>query len=225
MMPPIAMFNALWFAPGDGPALYSQYAQGVMPIIHEVGADVLFPPLGVDEVLEGDFDPDLAFFIRYPSAEAFDAMWQSDAYAEISPLRSNALQRAVLTRCTIDPSGAEPVELSPGVAVLNMLWFHPGGRARYDEYLGAASPHVEAVGGRYVAPRFIPERAIEGSFTPDLIFVGHYPSRDSLHTLITDPGYLDAAKIRDEAVQRSVTTSLRIPSLAASSPTPTRPPS
>ena len=210
-MPPIAMFNALWFAPGDGPAAYAEYGQAVMPLIHDVGADVLFPPLGVDEALEGQFDPDLAFFVRYPSEEAFDAMWQSPAYAEISRLRRDALERAVLTRCAIDPPDAAPVELSPGVAVLNMLWFHEGGRARYDDYLEAARPHVEAVGGRYVTPRFVPDLAIEDSFTPDLIFIGNYPSRAALHSVVSSPDYLGAATIRGEAVQRSVTTSLAVP--------------
>ena len=210
-MPPIAMLNALWFEPGDGADLYSQYAQGVMPIIREVGADVLVPPLAVDQALEGDFDPDLAFFIRYPSADAFDAMWHSDAYAEVSPLRGNALRRAVLTRCAIDPPDAPPVELSPGIAVLNMLWFNPDGRARYDEYLAAARPHVEAVGGHYVTPRFVSEAAIEDDVTPDLIFIGNYPSREALYSMIANPDYLEAAVIRGEAVQRSVTTSLSVP--------------
>ncbi len=206
------MLNALWFAPAGGTERYAEYTRGVMPIIEQVGADVLFPPLGVEEVLEGDFDPDLAFVIRYPSAQAFTEMWHSDAYANVAPLRSNALRRAVLTRCAIDPPDAEPVELSPGVAVLNMLWFHPGGRARYDDYLTAARPHVEAVGGHYVTPRLTPDQAIEGDFLPDLIFIGHYPSRDALHSLISNPAYLEAAAIRSEAVHRSVTTALRVPS-------------
>ena len=202
------MFNALWFTK-DSPALYGEYAAAVMPMIEQAGADVMFPPRSVDEALEGDFDPDLAFFIRYPSAEAFDAMWNSDAYRAVSSLRTNGLERSVLTRCAIEPVNAEPIQIKPGIAVLNMLWFRPGGRDRYDEYLTAAQPHVEAVGGHYVTPRFIPEHSIEGEFQPDLIFIGHYPSREALHSLITNPGYLEVAQIRGEAVLRSATTTLR----------------
>ena len=209
-MPPIAMLNALWFAPGEGADLYSQYAQGVMPIIDEVGADVLVPPLAVDQALEGGFAPDRVLH-PLPVHGCVDAMWHSDVYAEVSPLRSNALRRAVLTRCAIDPPDASPVELSPGIAVLNMLWFKPDGRARYDEYLDAARPHVEAVGGHCVTPRFVPEAAIEDDVTPDLIFIGNYPSREALYSMIANPDYLEAAALRGEAVQRSVTTSLRVP--------------
>ena len=207
-MPPIAMFNALWFSNGD-PSLYSKYAEAVMPLIAHAGADVLFPPLPVDEALEGEFHPDLAFFIRYPSQEAFDKMWNSDAYRDVASLRTNGLDRSVLTQCAIEPADAEPVLISTGIAVINMLWFHPGGRDRYEEYLTAAQPHVEAVGGRYVKPRFIPERAIEGDCKPDLIFIGWYPSREALHSLIANPDYLEVAQIRSDAVLRSTTTTLR----------------
>jgi uncharacterized protein (DUF1330 family) len=210
-MAPIAMLNALWFHDDERRGSYGQYSQAVMPIIDAVGASVLVPPMGVDHTLEGDFDPDLAFFIRYPSSEAFDDMWRSDAYAEMSPLRATALRRAVLTRCAIDPPDAGPVHLDPGIAVLNMLWFQPGGRERYDDYLAAAQPHVEAVGGRYVTPRFVPEQAVEGGFQPDLIFIGSYPSRAALESLITSPGYSRAAELRAEAVQRSLTTTLCVP--------------
>jgi uncharacterized protein (DUF1330 family) len=91
-----------------------------------------------------------------------------------------------------------------------MLWFKPGGRTRYEDYLAAARPHVEHVGGQYVSPRFIPEEAIEGELQPDLIFVGHYPSRQALDELIANPGYLQAAQIRSQALDRSVTTTLTI---------------
>jgi uncharacterized protein (DUF1330 family) len=208
-MPPIAMFNALWFT-NNGQTSYAEYGRAAMPVLDEAGAEVLFPPLPLGEALEGGFDPDLAFFVRYPSLEAFDRMWTSDAYAQVAPLRSNALHRAVLTRCAIEPADSGPAHLAPGIVVLNMLWFTPGGRSRYDDYLDAAQPHVKAVGGHYVTPRFVPEEAIEGDFQPDLIFIGHYPSRQALDDLITNPAYLEAAQIRGEAVDRSVTTTLEI---------------
>ena len=60
-----------------------------------------------------------------------------------------------------------------------------------------------------MTPRFIPEEAIEGDFQPDLIFIGHYPSPDALFSLIADPDYRTPSAIRSEAVERSVTSSLR----------------
>jgi uncharacterized protein (DUF1330 family) len=96
-----------------------------------------------------------------------------------------------------------------GIAVLNLLWFKDGGRRRYDDYLEAARPLVEDVGGHYVSPRFVPELAVEGGLHPDLVFIGRYPSREALVEVISDPRYAEAARIRSEAVERSVATTLR----------------
>jgi hypothetical protein len=37
------------------------------------------------------------------------------------PLRTGALDHAVLTSCAIDPADADPIDLSHGIAVLNIL--------------------------------------------------------------------------------------------------------
>ena len=210
MMAPIAMLNALWFRPEGGRELYSRYGEAVMPLIEEVGADVLFPPLPLERTLEGEFDPDLLFFVRYPSAEAFDRMWESEVYAEVARLRTDALDRVALTQCAIDPVAAGPAELQPGIAVFNILWFESGGLERYDDYLEAVQPLVEGVGGRLISPRFIPEKVVEGDLLPDLVLVGNYPSMDALVELTTSGAYEQVAAIRTEALARSFTTSLLV---------------
>ncbi len=206
---PVAMLNALWFTPG-GTESYARYAEAVLPILAEVGADLLTPFLPVDTALEGGFDPDLVGFVRYPSAAAFDEMWRSERYRRVAHLRSDAVHRAVLTRCLIDPPDAGVAVLEPGVVVLNMLWLHEGGHQRYDDYLAAAAPLVAAVGGRYVAPRFLPDAAYDDDVVPDLVFLGNYPSIEALFAVVNDPGYAAAAEIRDAAVRRSMTTVLRM---------------
>ncbi len=207
---PIAMFNALWFRPG-GMERYGQYGGAVLPILADVGAELSTPFLTVDESLEGGFDPDLVGFVRYPSAQAFDEMWRSERYRSVAHLRTEAAHRAVLTRCAIVPPDSGEAVLNSGIVVLNMLWFHEGGRDRYDEYLAAAAPLVEAVGGRYVTPRFVPDAAYDDDFVPDLIFLGNYPSKDAVFELVTGPAYAEVSEIRTAAVQRSATTILRVP--------------
>lgn len=204
------MLNALWFRPG-GLDRYAQYGEAVLPILADVGADLATPFLEVESALEGGFDPDLVGFVRYPSAAAFDEMWRSDRYRRVAHLRTDAVHRAVLTRCAIEPSDAGAASLERGVAVLNMLWFHPGGRQRYDEYLAAAAPLVEAVGGRYVVPRFVPDLAYDDDVTPDLVFLGNYPSTQAVVDVVTDPAYAAMSEIRTAAVRQSATTVLRVP--------------
>ncbi len=206
----IAMFNALWFRP-QGFELYAKYAEGVMPILRDVGAELVTPFLPVEEALEGEFDPFIVGFVRYPSVQAFDEMWQSARYRQVAHFRTDAVERAVLTRCSIDPVNAGEALLEPGVVVLNMLWFNGNdGRERYDEYLAAAEPLVKKVGGRYVTPRFVPEKAYDDNVMPDLIFLGNYPSKEAVFELVNDADYAPAAAIRSAAVARSATTILRV---------------
>lgn len=207
---PVAMFNALWFRP-EGFDLYAKYAEGVMPLLSEVGAELITPFLPVQSALEGGFDPFLVGFVRYPSAEAFDEMWHSERYRQVAQFRTDAVDRAVLTRCAIEPADAAAAVLAPGVVVLNMLWFNDGGRRRYDEYLDAVAPLVEKVGGRYVVPHFVPDKAYDDDFVPDLIFLGNYPSEQAVFDLANDPGYASVGEIRNAAIRRSATTVLRVP--------------
>jgi uncharacterized protein (DUF1330 family) len=181
-----------------------------MPLIEEAGADVLTPPMPLERALQGEFDPDLFFFVRYPSAEAFDRMWESEAYAAVARFRTDALDRVALTRCAIDPVDAGLAELQPGIAVLNMLWFESGGRERYDDYLETAQPLVESVGGRLISPRFVPEKVVEGDLLPDLVLIGNYPSTDALVEMTTSTEYRQVATIRAEAVARAFTTLLLV---------------
>ena len=130
------VFNALWFSDDDGKR-YAEYGAAVMPIIEEVGADTLFPPLAADQALEGGFDPDLAFFIRYPSAESFDHDVDQQHVRTSRPAPIQRAEEGGPDALAIEPLDADPVVVESGIAVLNMLWFKPGGRQRYDEYLEA----------------------------------------------------------------------------------------
>jgi uncharacterized protein (DUF1330 family) len=147
-MAAIAMLNALWFRPDGGADRYfNNYGSAVLPLLGRAGADVIVPFLHVDDSLEGDFSPEVVGIVRYPSAEAFESMVRSDEYPPAAAHARGALDRRVLTQYRIDPEGAEPASLKPGVLVANILWFQDGGRQRYDDYLAAARPMVESVGG------------------------------------------------------------------------------
>jgi uncharacterized protein (DUF1330 family) len=214
-MTPICMFNALWFRPDGGAEQYAEYGAAVQPIMVDVGAELLFPFLPVQRSLEGGLDPDVVAFVRYPSQAAFDEMWRSDAYQRIAHLRTDAVNEAILTRCVMDPSDSQsPGPLASGIAVLNCLWFNDGGRATYDAYLAAAAPLVQAVGGHFVAPRLLPEQSLGSDFTPDLMFLGHYPSLAALSALVDSEDYKrpgGAGAIRTAALDRSATTILTVP--------------
>ena len=211
MPQPIAMFNALAFRPDGGREMYEGgYGPAVLPLLAKVGAELLVPFLPVEQDLEGRLDVDAVGVVRYPSVEAFDAMWQGEAYRAVAHLRTDATRRAVLTQCEIEPVDAQPMVPEPGVVVVNALWFRAGRGPRYDDYLAAARPLVEGIGGRFLTPRLRPVAARDDDFVPDLIFFGWYPSQQALFGLLETPGYAEAARIRDEAVERSSTTLLGV---------------
>jgi uncharacterized protein (DUF1330 family) len=205
------MLNALWFKPNGGAERYAEYGAAVLPILEAVGADLLFPFLPVERALEGGLDADVVGFVRYPSRESFEAMFRGEAYQKISHLRETALEKAVLTRCSIDPPDGRPLgKLAPGVLILNALWFVPGGAALYEEYLSEAEPMVAARGGRLLSPRLRPEESLAEPFTPSLILLGHYPSAEAIFDLVSSPEYLTAARVRARALVQSATTMLRV---------------
>ena len=205
------MFNALWFRPDGGAGRYGEYSAAVMPVLAGVGAELLFPFMPVQQSLEGHLDADLVGFVRYPSMDAFRAMVRSEAYQAIAHLREEAITKAILTRCVIDPADAPAVTTLPaGVAVLNAVWFREGGASMGERYLEAARPLVESHGGRVLSPRFLPERALGEEFVPDLMFLGHYPSAQALFDVAGSAAYQQAGPISREALRQAVTTVLRI---------------
>ena len=203
------MLNALWFKSGGGVARYREYGAAVQPLLESAGAELLFPFMPVSRSLDGGFDPDLVGFVRYPSREAFESMISSAGYKKVEHLRLEAIDKAVLTRCTIDPADAASVrELTDGVVVFNALWFETGGAATYDSYLQQASPLIEAIGGKLLTPRMVPEASLGEPFDPSLILLGYYPSEAALGELLSHLDYAAASETRSQALSRSATTLL-----------------
>lgn len=94
----VYMLNALWFKADGGAETYAQYLAGASPVVARLGGELMnqFKPV---EALQGDFDPDLTFVIRWPSIEAFQALIADPEYQAIAHLRGEAIEKAVLTRC------------------------------------------------------------------------------------------------------------------------------
>jgi len=78
---PVVMVNLLKFAP-DGVANYQRYSKEVLPLMHAVGATLLYAG-HASHVVVGDIDRpwwDAIAIIQYPSRTAFLAMATSDDY-------------------------------------------------------------------------------------------------------------------------------------------------
>jgi uncharacterized protein (DUF1330 family) len=199
------MLNALWFKPDGGAERYGEYGQAVMPILAGVGAEMLFPPLPVVQTLEGGFDPDLIVLVRYPSWEAFDGMWRTDAYSKVAHLRTEALEKAVLTRCAIEPEDAAPVNALPaGIVIFEALTFADGGAASYDEYVRRTEPLVQTRGGGLLPPQLTPQQSLADDFMPDRVLLGHYPSVQTLYDVAATPEYQEHAPLRGRALRHAV---------------------
>ena len=95
---PVYMLNALWFKPDGGAETYARYLDGAAPVVARLGGEMVsqLRPL---EALQGDFAPDLTFVICWPSIEAFQALIADPEYQAIAHLRTEAIERGVLTRC------------------------------------------------------------------------------------------------------------------------------
>ena len=102
----IYMLNALWFKPDGGEARYRKYLAATREVTDqlEIGAEVVnsYVP---KEILIGNWNPDLVFFVRYPDRDAFNRLVTSKEYARVRHLREEAIEDSVLVECRPGPMG------------------------------------------------------------------------------------------------------------------------
>lgn len=99
---PVTMLNLLRFRPDGGEESYRRYGEGVLPILGEIGARVLWQGRA-DSVVIGDDAGDgwdSVVLVQYPSRRAFLEMVASPAYQAIAHHRSEALTDSRLVACT-----------------------------------------------------------------------------------------------------------------------------
>jgi uncharacterized protein (DUF1330 family) len=106
---PVVMLNLLRFKE-DGRAGYEEYARRIQPFLENIGASVLFVgDLSTVLVAPEDHDWDAILIVRYPSRQAFSSMVADPNYQEITGLRTEALEEAVLQAAIPWPEPASDV--------------------------------------------------------------------------------------------------------------------
>ena len=94
---PIVMLNLLRFKPG-GRASYDRYTEIVgRTFLPRVGGEVVYAGDGLPALIgESGQAWDAVLLVRYPSRAAFLAMVADPEYREVTRLRTDALEEAVL---------------------------------------------------------------------------------------------------------------------------------
>jgi uncharacterized protein (DUF1330 family) len=95
---PVVMLNLLRFKPDGGRDTYNSYATAIVPHLEKVGGQVVyFGTTGTALVApSADTSWDAVLLVRYPSRQAFSAMVADPEYQQITHLRTEALDAAVL---------------------------------------------------------------------------------------------------------------------------------
>jgi uncharacterized protein (DUF1330 family) len=94
---PVTMLNLLRFKPDGGRASYAQYSSAILPFLEKVGGTVVYSgETGTPLVAPDAHDYDAILLVRYPSRQAFSAMVADPEYQQITHLRTEALDAAVL---------------------------------------------------------------------------------------------------------------------------------
>jgi uncharacterized protein (DUF1330 family) len=97
---PITMLNLLRFKPG-GRVSYRAYSRAMAPFLEQAGAEVVhIGDCGAALVAPDGHDWDAVLLVRYPSGRAFSAMVADPGYQQITHLRTEALEAAVLQPTT-----------------------------------------------------------------------------------------------------------------------------
>lgn len=94
---PVVMLNLLRYA-DDGPGTYAEYSRRVgEEILPRYGAELVYYGTGSTALVAEDGQAwDAVMLVRYPSREAFAQMLADPDFQAIAPLRSSALNEAVL---------------------------------------------------------------------------------------------------------------------------------
>lgn len=97
---PVVMLNLLRYREG-GAGSYAEYATRIRPFLERVGAEIVHVgDAGTSLVAPDGWDWDAVLLVRYPSRAAFSEMVADPEYQEITALRSDALDEAVLQATT-----------------------------------------------------------------------------------------------------------------------------
>lgn len=98
---PVVMLNLLRYAGEAGKASYAKYAEAVQPHLERVGGEVLYAGDCSTEVVAAEgHDWDAVLVVRYPSRQKFLEMVMEPSYQEITDLRTQGLEAAVLQATT-----------------------------------------------------------------------------------------------------------------------------
>lgn len=92
------------------------------------------------------------------------------------------------------------------VVMLNLLRYKPdGGRERYERYIEAARPFLEAVGGEVVYAGECSSLLVgPDAHRWNTIALARYPSRKAFAEMVSNPDYQAITQLRTEALEEAV---------------------
>jgi uncharacterized protein (DUF1330 family) len=94
---PVTMLNLLRFKPDGGRESYTKYSKAILPFLEQVGGTVVYyGETATALVAPAGSEWDAVLLVRYPSRQAFSAMVADPEYQQITHLRTQALDAAVL---------------------------------------------------------------------------------------------------------------------------------
>src|SRR4051794_4871447 len=95
---PVTMLNLLRFTPDGGRDAYDAYATAIGPHLKKVGGRVIYFGTTSTPLVAPPTDTpwDAVLLVRYPSRQAFSGMVADPEYQQITHLRTQALDAAVL---------------------------------------------------------------------------------------------------------------------------------
>lgn len=99
---PVVMLNLLRFKPDGGADRYADYGRAIIPHLNKVGGEVVYFGDAATPLVKPDTDAtwDAVLLVRYPNRQAFSAMVADPDYQQITHIRTEALDAAVLQPTT-----------------------------------------------------------------------------------------------------------------------------
>jgi uncharacterized protein (DUF1330 family) len=185
------------------PPKFARYLELMAPIVQRYGGALERALLPEAVYVEGASKPDTVNIVHYDSRDAFSAFNADPEFQAIAHLRSESIDMGAVGGFTIGGAGTSG-DARERVYMVEFARFAASGAPGYRRYEDESDAVMRRYG--YHVERVIAADSVGGlPFTPDVVKVAYFDTRDAMDRLRGDPAH---ARLEAELYPRAVAESM-----------------
>ncbi|MEM7126790.1 MAG: DUF1330 domain-containing protein [Chloroflexota bacterium] len=182
----------------DEQAAAGQYGRESGTLTSQYGANVI-TRLAITEKIHGDGPAALLGIAEFPSADSIRALFSSDEYKKLIPVRDKAMRSVNLYISQPDQSVENVGGLGKSL-LITMAAPNPDEKDALGQYQQGAGPLAGKYGAKPLANVGIAEQ-IHGDSPAAFVSIAEFPDDDSVKGFFNDEDYQKLIPVRDRALR------------------------